>query len=154
MVLTCLRLLSYHFSDGFQAFSIIFAKFIIVYGVFDTFFTSSLYVRLLYAVRVYKVYRVRVRFSCQGPLPPLRGTFSGDATGIPRFAPVRGAAPHAKTHSQALFFPASSRTSSAPSGHLPRARGRLRALQGLQVLPKGSSQKPSPLGKGDRDSGG
>jgi len=26
----------------------------------------------------------------QGPLPALRATFSGDATGIPRFAPVRG----------------------------------------------------------------
>ena len=32
-------------------------------------------------------------FSCthpHGPLPALRATFSGDATGIPRFAPVRG----------------------------------------------------------------
>ena len=133
MVLTCLRLLSYHFSDGFQAFSIIFAKFIIVYGVFDmllivfsmfVFCMQCAYMKYtgwefdFHAKDLFRPFgapspgmppasrasrpcaelrrmqKLTVRHCsfppAQGPLPPFRGTFSGDATGIPRFAPVRG----------------------------------------------------------------
>ena len=89
-----------------------------------------------------------------GPLPALRATFSRDAPGIPRFAPVRGAAPRAKTYSQASFFPASSRTSSGPSGHLPRARGRLRALSRSQMTEKYEPKAFSPQGEGGPRSGG
>ena len=101
----------------------------------------------------------------QGPLPALRATFSGDVPGIPRFAPVRGATSHAKTYSQASFFPVSSRTSSGPSGHLlrgcpqhpalrARARGRLRALSHSQITEKYEPQAVSPQGEGGPRSGG
>ena len=122
MVLTCLRLLSYHFSDDFQAFSINFAKFIMRTGVLTpspelkalgTTAVSARYTKDLFrpfgapspgmppasrasrpCAGLRRMQKLTVRHCsfppAQGPLPPLRGTFSGDATGIPRFAPVRG----------------------------------------------------------------
>ena len=94
------------------------------------------------------------RILVHGPLSALRATFSGDAPGIPRFAPVRGAAPHARTYSRASVLPASSRTSSGPSGHLPRARGRLRALSRSQITEKYEPRAFSPQGEGGPRSGG
>ena len=65
--------------------------------------------------------------SAHGPLSALRAT-PGDATGIPRFAPVREAATLVRTCNRVLFLPVRPWTPFGPAGHLPRARGRLRDL--------------------------
>ena len=70
-----------------------------------------------------------------GPILSLRGTF-----------PVRGATPLADACSRVALVPARPWTSSAPSGHLPRARGRLRFVRSY-ILPKTTSPCLLPAGR-------